>query len=64
MGCGAKTKDLMLEDQNGCIKGCGEFMYLGVKIDKEDGQENYIKNRVNKGRATITMLNGIHGTER
>ena len=42
MGCGAETKDLVLEDQKGCIRGCEEFKYLGVKIDQEDKQENYI----------------------
>ena len=25
------------------IRGCEEFKYLGVKIDEEDRQENYIK---------------------
>ena len=36
MGCGAETKDLILEDQKGCIIGYEEFKYLGVEIDKED----------------------------
>ena len=31
MGCGAETKDLILEDQKGCIRGCEELRYLGVK---------------------------------
>ena len=58
--CGTETKDLILEDQNGCIKGSQKFKYLGrgVKIDKEDRQENY-NNRINKGRAIIAMLNGV-----
>ena len=43
MGYGAETKDLILEDQIGCIRGYEEFKYLGVKICKEDQQENYIK---------------------
>ena len=47
MGCGEETKDLILEDHEGCIRGCGEFQYLGVKFDKEDRQENDIKNRIN-----------------
>ena len=47
MGCGAETKDIILEDQKGCIRECEEFKYLGVKIDKEDKQENDIKNRIN-----------------
>ena len=59
MGCGEETKDLILEDQNGCIRGCEEFKYLGVRIDKGDSQENYIKNRVNKGRAVTAMLNSV-----
>ena len=33
------------------INGCEEFKHLEVKIDKGDRQENYIKNRINKGRA-------------
>ena len=56
MGCGAETKDLMLEDQKRCIRACEEFEYLGVKIDKEDRQENYIENRINKGRAITVGL--------
>ena len=32
---------------------------LGDRIDKEDRQESDIKNRINKGRATIAMLNSI-----
>ena len=36
MGCVAETKNLILEDQKGCIRECEEFEYLGVKIDKED----------------------------
>ena len=51
MGCAAETKDLILEDQKGGIRGCKEFKYLGVKVDKEDRQENDTKNRINKGRA-------------
>ena len=39
-----------MEVQKGCIKGCEEFEYIGIKIDKEDRQENYIKNKINKGR--------------
>ena len=59
MGCGAETKDLILEDQKGCIKGCEGFKYLGIQIYKEDRQENDIKNRINKGRAITTMQNGV-----
>ena len=28
----------MKENQNGCIRECKEFEYLGVNIDKEGGQ--------------------------
>ena len=59
MGCGAETKDLILEDQEGCIRGCEEFKYLGVNIDKEDRQEDYIKKRINKGRKVTAMLNSV-----
>ena len=33
MGSGAETKDLIMEEQKGCIRGCEELNYLGVKID-------------------------------
>ena len=58
MVCGAETKNLLLEDQKSCIRGFEDFTYLGVKIDKEDRQENYI-NRINKGRAITPMLNSV-----
>ena len=48
-----------MEDQKGCIRGCEEFKYLGVKIYKEARQENYIKNRINKGRTVTAMLNNV-----
>ena len=48
-----------MEDQKCCIKECEDFKYLGVKVHKEDRQENDIKNRINKGRAITTMLNGV-----
>ena len=59
MGCGAETKDLILEDQKGCIRGCEGFKYLGVKIDKEGRQGNDIKNRINKSRAITAVLNSV-----
>ena len=34
MGCGAETKDLILEYQKGSIRGREEFKYLGVKIER------------------------------
>ena len=36
MDCGAEINYLISEDQKGCTRGCEEFEYLGVKIDKED----------------------------
>ena len=33
------------------------IIFLGIKISKEDRQENYIKNRINKVIAVTTMLN-------
>ena len=51
---GAEIKELILEDQKGCITGWKEFEYLGVKIDIEGREESYIKNRFNKSR-TVTQ---------
>ena len=59
MGCGAETKHLILKDQKSCIRGCEEFKYLAVKIDKQDRQENDTKDRINKGRAVTAMLNSV-----
>ena len=36
VGCGAETKYLISDDQKCYIRGCEEFKYLGVKIEKED----------------------------
>ena len=36
--------------------GCEEFKYLRVKIG---GQENFIKNRITKGRTVTAMLNSV-----
>ena len=58
VGSGAETNDLLtLEDQKG-----EEFEYLVLKVDKEDRQENYIKNRINKGKAVTAMLNCVEQT--
>ena len=54
-----ETKDLILEDQKGCIRGCEEFKYLDVKIGKENRQENDIKNMINKYRVITAMLNCV-----
>jgi hypothetical protein len=49
MDNGAVTKDLILEHQEICIRGCEEFAYLEIKnIDKEGRQENVTLNRTNK----------------
>ena len=52
-------KNLILEDQKGCIRECEEFKYLRVKTDKGDRQANYIKKKINKGRAITAMLNSV-----
>ena len=54
---GAQTKDLMFENQKACIRRCGEFECLEVKLDKEDRKEIDIKNIINKGRAITAILN-------
>ena len=59
MGCGAETKDLVLEDQKGCIRGCEKFKYLGVKIDKENRQKDHMKDSINNGREIATKLTGV-----
>ena len=55
MGCGEKAKDLIMEDQKGCIRRCEEFEYLVVKKQNK----NDIKNRINKGRAITAILNCV-----
>ena len=46
---GAETRILLtLGDQEGCIRGCVEFDYIGIKVDKDERQKN-IKKRINKG---------------
>ena len=54
MECIAESKELVLEDQEGCIEGCE---YLGVKVDKEHRQENDNKN--NESRAKRAILNCV-----
>ena len=61
-GCGAETKELTLEDHKGRIRGCEEFEYFEVKIDKENRHGNHIMNRISKGGAIRAMLNGYCGT--
>jgi hypothetical protein len=52
-------RDLQLEDGKGIINYVNEYTYLGVKITKEGNYEPEINDRINKGRAVITKLNGI-----
>ena len=59
----AEAKDLILEDQEVCITGCKEFKYLGIKIDKEDIQENAIKIRINKNIEITAILMLYCGAE-
>jgi hypothetical protein len=59
MGCGVQTKDLLLKYQKGCIRGCEDFEYLGVKIVKEDRRENYNKNKINEDRTIIRIRNAV-----
>ena len=42
-------KNLILEDQKGCIRECEEFKYLSIKIDKETKKTIHSKNWINKG---------------
>ena len=53
------SRNQRLEDQKGCIRECEEFKYLGVKIDKENRQENDTRNKINKGREITVMLNSV-----
>ena len=59
MGCGTETKYVILEDRKHCIKECKKFEFLGVKLDKEDRQENYILKIINKGREITRLLNDV-----
>ena len=56
MRCSVETAHFILEDQESCIRGCEEFQYLGVKIGKEEREENYIKKIINTCRTITTML--------
>ena len=37
---------MILEDQKGCTRGCEEFEYLGVKLDRK-GRQQYEINEQN-----------------
>ena len=52
-------RDLQLEDEKGIINCVNEYNYLGVKITRDGNQEPETIDRINKGRAAITKLNGI-----
>ena len=59
MGCEADIKHLILEDQKDYIRGCEWLKYLGVKVDEEGREDNYIKNRYYKARAITAMSNAL-----
>ena len=47
-----RTEWLHLEDN-------GNFEFLGAKIDREDKQENDIKNSINEDRVMTVLLNCV-----
>ena len=59
MAIGDTTRDLQLEDGKGTISHVSEYVYLGVRITKDGNHEPEINDRINKGRAAISKLNGI-----
>jgi hypothetical protein len=48
IGCGAETQDSTLENQNGYIRECEEFEYLGVKLEKEIDKEIILRIELTK----------------
>ena len=57
-------KKIIFEYQEVCNRGCEDFEYLRVKIDKEDIQGNYIKKIINKGREITAISNGVCWTDK
>ena len=55
MVIGDKSEDLVLEDGQGTIKVCNEYIqaYLGTKITA-DHHDVEINERINKGRSAIS----------
>ena len=59
MAIGDTLRDLHLEEGKGTISHVNEYTYLGVRITKDGNCEPEINDRINRGRAAITKLNGI-----
>ena len=59
MAIGDKSKDLVLEDGQGTIKVCNDYIYFGTKITADGGHGVEINERINKGRSAISKLNGV-----
>ena len=53
------VRDLHLEDGKGTLSRVNEYTYLGVRITKDGNGEPEINDRINRGRAAITKLNGV-----
>ena len=56
---GDTVRDLHLEDGKGTISHVNEYTYLGVRITNDGNGEPEINDRISRGRAAITKLNGI-----
>ena len=50
---------MVLEDEQGTIKLCNEYIYLGTKITADGGHDVEIIERINKSRSAISKLNGV-----
>ena len=59
MAIGDTLRDLQLEDGKGIISHVNEYIYLGVRINKNGNHEPESNDRINRGRAAITKLNSI-----
>jgi len=59
MAIGDTSRDLQLQDGKGIISHVNEYTYLGVRITKDGNHKPEINDRINRGRAAITMLSSI-----
>src|SRR5215510_8674484 len=59
MAIGDTLRDLHLEEGKGTISHVNECTYLGVRITKDVNCEPEINDRINRGQAAITKLNGV-----
>ena len=59
MAIGDTSRDLQLEDGKGTISHVSEYVYLGVRINKDRNHEPEISDKINKGPAAISKLNSI-----